>query len=404
MDVLVWFIVRQWMHLRRTGPVPHLIYIALSVPIYVLIVMVWAGGRQAVDRQTLYYLASVLFPVLAFKLGCLGLYPLLSLFERLLRMGKSKSAPSSASAREPTSGIGRRVFLHRSALLLTGLPGMALVYGIFRGASQLTVFRKNIHFPELPDGFDGLRIVQLSDLHTGSFLNDELIRRTIAQVEALKPDLICFTGDLVNNFSSEATPFIPLLQKLKAPMGVLSILGNHDYGDYVRWQDPVARQANFEEMLAIHRRLGWRLLRNQHVLLEREGTTLPVIGVENWSQFSRFPRYGDLPKAARGTGKFPFSILLSHDPSHWEGQVVDQYPHIGLTLSGHTHGMQFGVDIPGFKWSPVQWVYRQWAGLYQHQQQRLYVNRGLGFIGYPGRVGIWPEISLITLNKSPQLL
>jgi hypothetical protein len=213
-----------------------------------------------------------------------------------------------------------------------------------------------------------------------------------------KPDVIFFTGDLVNNMAAEMHPYIDIFKEVQAPMGVYSTLGNHDYGDYVSWPiEGVDKLQNIENLKKIHGKLGWRLLMNEHIVLEKGAEELAVLGVENWSAKGNFPRYGRLEEAYRGTEQYPFKILLSHDPSHWEGEVLKSYKDIDLVLSGHTHGMQFGVEIPGFKWSPVQYMYRQWAGLYENDRQKLYVNRGFGFIGYPGRVGILPEITMIEL-------
>ena len=394
-DFLAWKIVRAWAPTGYTRPA-RWVYILLSLPLYTLMLMVALGGRQAVDRQTLFVLACVLFPVLAFKLAVFLIYPFQLLPDWWMRR-QLRAAPPDRRVL-----IDRRRFLQKAALSLAALPAGAMLYGIIRGGSRLQVYRHSFVFPDLPEAFHGLRIVQLSDIHTGSFLNGALLEEAVERIRALQPDLICFTGDLVNNFTNEVAPFKNILGRLHAPLGIYSILGNHDYGDYVRWDDPARRRANFEAMLRTHREMGWRLLRNEHALIDRRGETLPIIGVENWSSYSRFPKYGDLQKAAAGTENYPFCLLLSHDPTHWDAQVQNQaYRRIGLTLSGHTHGMQFGVETPFIKWSPVQWVYPRWAGAYQEGPQSLYVNRGLGFIGYPGRVGIWPEISLLELKKAP---
>jgi len=210
-------------------------------------------------------------------------------------------------------------------------------------------------------------------------------------------DLILFTGDLVNDTADEMANYMDAFGRLKAPMGVYSTLGNHDYGDYFRWPDQQSKVNNLKKLKEIHGLMGWRLLMNEHVVLEKDGGQIALLGIENWSAKGNFPKYGKMDRAYAGAEKIPFKILMSHDPSHWDGQVKTAYPDIDLMLSGHTHGMQFGVEIPGFKWSPVQFMYRQWAGLYEDKGQRLYVNRGFGFIGYPGRVGILPEITVLEL-------
>ena len=213
-----------------------------------------------------------------------------------------------------------------------------------------------------------------------------------------KPDVILFTGDLVNNTTDEMDDYVEVFNKLKAPLGVYSTLGNHDYGDYQQWESPDHKKANLEKMKEVQTALGWRLLMNEHVSLQRGDDKVALIGIENWSAKARFPKYGNLEKAHAGSDTYPFKILMSHDPSHWKAEVLEKYPDIDLMLAGHTHGMQFGVEIPGFKWSPVQYVYKEWAGLYAQANQKLYVNRGFGFIGYPGRVGILPEITVLELS------
>ena len=216
---------------------------------------------------------------------------------------------------------------------------------------------------------------------------------------AEKADLIIFSGDLVNNQATEMENYMDVFSKVKAPMGVYSTFGNHDYGDYVSWPiDGVTKEQNLKDLAKVHAGLGWRLLMNEHVALEKNGEEIALIGIENWSNKARFPKYGDMAKACAGTEKYAFKMLISHDPSHWDAQVRPQYSDIDLMFSGHTHGMQFGIEIPGFKWSPVQYVYKEWAGLYEEAKQKLYVNRGFGFIGYPGRVGILPEITVIELT------
>src|SRR6202012_3214710 len=241
------------------------------------------------------------------------------------------------------------------------------------------------------------KIVQLSDIHSGSFTNRAAVNRGIDRVLAEKPDLILFTGDLVNDTAAEMTDYKEVFARLQAPMGVFSTLGNHDYGDYVWWASPELKAANLEQLKQIQRDMGWRLLVNEHLALEREGQQIALIGIENWSAKARFPKYGKMSQAYAGTEKYPFKILMSHDPSHWDAEVRPHYPDIDLTLAGHTHGMQFGVELPWLKWSPVQYIYNEWAGLYEKDRQKLYVNRGFGFIGYPGRVGVLPEITVIEL-------
>jgi predicted MPP superfamily phosphohydrolase len=251
----------------------------------------------------------------------------------------------------------------------------------------------------LPKELRKLRIVQISDIHTGSFDNPDAVQQGILMALKAKPDLILFTGDLVNYRSEEVEPYMEPLKKLTAPLGVFSVLGNHDYSDYLDWPTPEAKQKDFERLKNHHHALGWKLLMNENVLLNHKGVQFSLIGSENWSTRHRFTPYGDLKKAMTGLNlsEIPLNILMSHDPTHWDARVRPGYPDVDLTLSGHTHGMQLGVDIPGLKWSPAQYLYKQWAGLYREGNQYLYVNRGFGFIGYNGRLGILPEITLIEL-------
>lgn len=292
--------------------------------------------------------------------------------------------------------ISRSVFLSWVGMLAgTGLFG-TLVHG-FGNKHRYQVKRVKLSYPNLPDGFRGTRIVHISDIHSGSFSDKAGVEKGIEKILQEKPDIILFTGDLVNNLASEMDDYKELFGRLHAPMGVYSTLGNHDYGEYVNWDSPEQKAANLEQLKQVHAEMGWRLLMNEHVALAKNGQEIALLGIENWSAKARFPKYGDLSLAAADTSRYPFKILMSHDPSHWRAEVLEKYPEIDLTLSGHTHGMQFGVEIPGLKWSPVQYVYNEWAGLYETTSQKLYVNRGFGFIGYPGRVGILPEITVIEL-------
>ena len=294
-------------------------------------------------------------------------------------------------------GISRSAFLSWLGLAAGGTLFANLVYG-FGNKYNYDVKRIKLPFDNLPASFKGLKIVHISDIHSGSFSDKNAVIRGIQKILDEQPDLILFTGDLVNDQATEMEEYLDVFRRLKAPMGVYSIFGNHDYGDYVSWPiNGVSKQQNLLNLAKVHENMGWRLLMNEHVVLEKNGEGIALLGIENWSNKARFPKHGKMDLAYAGAEKYPFKILMSHDPSHWDGQVRSQYPDIDLTLSGHTHGMQFGVEIPGFKWSPVQYVYKQWAGLYEKGKQKLYVNRGFGFIGYPGRVGILPEITVIEL-------
>jgi predicted MPP superfamily phosphohydrolase len=301
---------------------------------------------------------------------------------------------------EPSSGISRSDFLIRMGAIIASIPFLALVLGMIRGKYAYQTRRIAFKVDHLPDVFKGFRIVQLSDIHTGSFMYRDPLEKAVRIVNELKPDVIFFTGDLVNDLHPELLPFKDILSGLKAKHGVMSILGNHDYGDYYRWPDKESKEKNLASLINAHREMGWDILLDEHRYIEKEGHRITVVGVQNWSARMNFARYGSLSKALEGVQFNPLNILLSHDPSHWRAEVLNQVNDIHLTLSGHTHGFQFGVDIPGFKWSPVQYMYKEWADLYSENGQHLYVNRGLGFIGYPGRVGVLPEITVFDLEKS----
>ena len=293
--------------------------------------------------------------------------------------------------------ITRSAFLSWLGLGVGGGLFATLIYG-FSNKYNYNLKRVVLNYNNLPQSFRGLKIVHLSDIHTGSFMDKQAVQRGIDKVMNEKPDLILFTGDLVNDRAVEMIEYMDVFNQLKAPMGVYSILGNHDYGDYAQWSSSEEKTANLERLKAIHGEVGWKLLMNENVIFEKNNQHLALIGIENWSAKGNFPKYGRMNEAYPGTEHVPFKILLSHDPSHWDAEVRTKYTDIDLMLAGHTHGMQFGVEVPGFRWSPVQYMYKQWAGLYQEGNQKLYINRGFGFIGYPGRVGILPEITVITLT------
>lgn len=294
-------------------------------------------------------------------------------------------------------GITRSAFLSWLGLAAGGTLFGSLVYG-FSNKYNYDVRRVRLAFDNLPASFKGLKIIHISDIHSGSFTNKKAVEKGVQKILNENADLILFSGDLVNDRATEMEEYMDVFSKLKAPLGVYSTFGNHDYGDYVSWPyNGITKQQNLINLAKVHADLGWRLLMNEHVVLEKNGEQIALLGIENWSNKARFPKHGRMDLAYPGSEKYPFKILMSHDPSHWDAQVRTQYPDIDLTLSGHTHGMQFGIEIPGFHWSPVQYVYKEWAGLYEEGKQKLYVNRGYGFIGYPGRVGILPEITVIEL-------
>ena len=299
----------------------------------------------------------------------------------------------------PGEAISRSDFLSKAALVASSIPMGAFAFGIISGAHDYRVRKVKIPLANLPKAFDGFRIAQLSDIHSGSFWNKTAVKGGVEMLLAEKPDLITFTGDLVNNQTDEIKDYVNVFDKLKAPLGVFSITGNHDYGDYRNWETPGEKQKNFQDLIAAHKQMGFDLLMNANRKITVGGESIALIGVENWGK-GRFAKYGQLKEAYQGTEAEPVKILLSHDPSHWDEQVRPGFPDIDLMLAGHTHGFQFGVEIGGFKWSPSQYVYKQWAGLYKEGKQMLYVNRGFGYIGYPGRVGIPPEITVFELKRA----
>lgn len=296
--------------------------------------------------------------------------------------------------------LSRSRFLSQLGIALGSVPFVTLTYGMIRNPYRYQLYKKTVKLEGLPSELEGLKIVQISDIHSGSFTFKEPVLNAIDMINKVNADLVFFTGDIVNNVATEMLPFVDVFNKVKAKYGVYSVFGNHDYGDYAEWESPTAKQANLDLLKNIHKQMGWDLLLNENRMLDINGKPVAIIGVENYSALARFPTYGDLQKAYQGAENALLKLLLSHDPTHWDAQITKDFLDIDLTFSGHTHGFQFGVEIPGFRWSPAQYIYEQWAGLYQKGKQYLYVNRGLGFIGYPGRVGILPEVTLIELQKA----
>ena len=292
----------------------------------------------------------------------------------------------------------RQVWVSELALGIAAVLFLVVLFGITRGRHFYRLRRETIWFPDLPEAFDGFTITQITDVHSGSFTNIAGVQKGLDLVNDQQSDVILFTGDLVNNRASEMDQWIPAFAGLKAPMGKFSILGNHDYGDYIQWESAEAKLANLNRLKQVHSEIGFRLLLDEAITLKKGDQSIVLIGVENWGK-GGFHQYGDLKKATARVNSDAFRILLSHDPSHWEGVTLQHEQQIHLTLSGHTHGMQFGIDFLGFKWSPIQYVYKQWAGLYQDAGRYLYVNRGFGFLGLKGRIGMWPEVAAITLKR-----
>ena len=306
---------------------------------------------------------------------------------------------SVISSNKTNSFTGRRKFISQLALGIAAIPFAAFIYGIIQGKYNYKVLKYQLRFKDLPDAFDGFTITQISDIHSGSFTNREKIQYGVDLINEQKSDLMLFTGDIVNNKADEMDNWIDVFSQLKAKEGKYSILGNHDYGDYMDWKDPQDKINNFQDVKRIHEKIGFDLLLDEHRYLEKDGQKIALVGVENWGK--GFNQAGDLEKASANINKDDFKILMSHDPSHWEHVVKKDDFNYQLTLSGHTHGLQMGIEIPGwFKWSPSKFAYKQWAGMYEEYGRYINVNRGFGYHAFPGRVGIWPEITVIELKKA----
>jgi predicted MPP superfamily phosphohydrolase len=375
------------------------IYWGISIlSILVAIVLLIAYQNQWINRTMFAYVMCVVFILFASKLTG-SLFLVIDDIIRLFRWIFSYFSNPSVEDNLNENTISRAKFLSYAGITLAALPFTSMIYGMVKTAFDFKVRKSFVQIPGLPNAFDGLRIIQISDIHSGSFLNGSAFKNAVELIMEQKPDIIFFTGDLVNDKTDEAHPFVDIWKNLSAPYGIFSIVGNHDYGDYIQWPSDEAKAKNFENLKKLHKKMGWDLLLNENRIIEKDGEQLAILGVENWGATLRFPRKGDINKAKQGVENIPNKLLLSHDPSHWDAEVVDKHPDIKVTFSGHTHGFQFGIEIPGFKWSPSQYVYDQWAGLYSKGAQHIYVNRGLGFLGYLGRVGIKPEITLLELKS-----
>ncbi len=403
-DLYVFQGVKVLMHQReiQTQRIVNIIYWSVSA---ICLSVIFAG--QFVDwhdwpkplRTYSFALIVIIYLSKIFVVIFLLLDDILRLFRLIFAWVGVTFFKNNASVDEAFR-ISRLGFLVKTGFVLGAIPFFSMIYGMIGGAYNFRVKKVALKFPKLPEAFEGLRIVQISDLHTGSYMGTNHLSTAVDLILKEKADIIFFTGDLVNDLHTEALEFREVLSRLKAPMGVYSILGNHDYGDYYRWPSTEAKEENLRLLKSFHGEVGWKLMLNEHTYIEKDGHRLGLIGVENYSGHRNFSRYGNMKTATMGYEIQPVNILLSHDPSHWDAEITNNYKFVDLMLSGHTHGFQFGIEIPGFKWSPVQYVYKQWADLYSNDQQYLYVNRGLGFIGYPGRVGILPEITVFELNRT----
>ena len=352
--------------------------------------------QQSLKAMGIFLLSVVPKLVIAFIL----------IFEDLVRLGVSAYSLLTDHFMSETSQTShwpaRRKFISQLAIGLATIPFGSLLYGIYRGRYNYKVLTHTLYFDDLPEAFDGFRLTQISDIHSGSFTNSKKIKYAVDLINNQRSDMIVFTGDIVNTRADEMDNWITVFKNMNTPAyGKFSILGNHDYGEYVTWPSQEAKEANFQAIKDVHKKIDFDLLLNSNRIIEKDGQHLALIGVENWGH--NFKKAGDLIKASSGIAANDFKILLSHDPSHWEYEVRDHPETYHLTLSGHTHGFQFGIEVPGIKWSPVQYVYQYWAGLYKNADRYLYVNRGFGYHAYPGRVGIWPEITVLELKRKPSV-
>ncbi len=373
------------------------VYWGISILTYIGVLAMIGGSRSFSDPKNYVYFYGFFGFMILFSVPKL-VFSIFHLAEDLIRGGNwlvYRISPTTDGLEG--TGISRMKFISQTGLALAAVPFTGILYGMIHGRFNFKVLEHKLSFKKLPKAFDGLRVVQISDIHIGSFFSNHApVEKAISKINELKPDLIVFTGDLVNNYATEAEGWIDIFGKLEAKMGKYSILGNHDYGDYGQYESDDEKLANFEGVKQANRDMGFRLLLNESLKIQKDGEAFDLIGVENWGE-GGFQKKGDLPKAMQAVDPEAFKLLLSHDPSHWDYQVRDT--DIDLTLSGHTHGMQFGVEIGNFKWSPVKFRYPRWAGLYSEAEQYIHVNRGFGYIGFPGRVGIMPEITLIELHS-----
>jgi len=406
LDFYLWTIVRKRIFTYHKG-LKAAVALFYWSPLIVLSLVMLANlfwPQQEWSQLFRTYLFGVVFSVYVGKLIpalFMLVYDFIRFLWRILKTIFSKELLAEEAEKAERDKLTRRDFVGSMALVSGGVIIGTMFTGMFKWVHQFKIHMQQVRIKGLRDGaFEGYRIAQISDMHLGSWADSGSLQRAIDEVLALNPDLIVFTGDLVNYRTEEAFRFKEILQQLKAKDGVYAILGNHDYGDYVNWPSRKEKQENLTSLYNFFNDVGWKLLRNENVIIEKDTERLALIGVENWSKNTRFPRYGDIIKASKGIGNVGGKILLSHDPSHWKVIVTEKHKDIDLMLAGHTHGFQFGIEIPGIKWSPAQYLYEQWAGMYVNEDtdQQLYVNRGLGSIGYPGRIGILPEITLLTIN------
>ncbi|MCX6181514.1 MAG: metallophosphoesterase [Bacteroidetes bacterium] len=395
-DVYFYFGIKS--KLSRKWRITYLIVSALTISFMIFSTVAYLNGYKLPPFLRIYVFGITFCINISKILGCIWL--LIDDLRRLFKFAKAKITSDKVALE---GGIPRKKFLQLGALGTFGVLFSTFIYGIVRGGYNYSIHTVSLKLKNLPKNFEGLKIVQISDMHVGSFLSSDPLEDAFKMIAELNPDVVFFTGDLVNDITEEALPHQEVLKKLKAKHGVYSILGNHDYGDYVyndSMPDYLEKKAHNKTLMQqVHREAGWDLLLNEHRELVIGDQKISIIGIENWGS-GRFAKYGDMKKAMASVDPDTVKLLLSHDPSHWDAQVRPFHPEVDVSFAGHTHGMQFGIETKFFRFSPVQWRYDQWAGLYEKGHQQIYVNRGLGFVGYPGRVGISPEITLITLERA----
>ena len=372
------------------------------VPLLILVLMIF------INRNIRDFVTTGKFRILYFLIGVFVLFYVPKIVFIIFQIGTDLvrisgwiisrfSIPDSKVA-DTAAVMSRSEFLTRVGIIVAAIPFLSVIHGIARGRYNYKVKNLSLSFDNLPASFDGFKVLQISDWHIGSFMGQkDKVEKAVNLINSQQADIILFTGDIVNNVAEELREFIPLVKKLQSPNGVYSILGNHDYGEYVSWESEEAHKQNMDELYSYQEQAGLKLLRNDAFIVEKDGEKMGIAGVENWG-LPPFPQYGDLKKSLQKIKNLPFKILMSHDPSHWDAEVIEK-TDIDLTLSGHTHGMQFGINIPGIKWSPVKWRYPRWAGLYEEGNQKLYVNVGIGYIAFPGRVGFLPEVTVFELHR-----
>ncbi|MBK5212182.1 MAG: metallophosphoesterase [Flavobacteriaceae bacterium] len=377
------------------SPWLHGLYVFISVAVLAGLIyeLSFLGSAKMMEPPKMYFFGiflAVFIPKLIIIVFMFG--------EDIARFFVGIFMKVAGSQETPFMG-SRRKFVSTIALGIAAIPFSSLIYGMIQGKYNFKVLKYTLEFDDLPDEFDGYTLTQISDIHSGSFDSHRKVEYAVNLINEQQSDVILFTGDLVNNVAEEMKDWKQLFSTLKAPEGVFSILGNHDYGDYVNWESATEKAENLQKLKVLQKEMGWDLLLNENRYLKKNGQRIALVGVENWGA-NGFKQAGDLDKACKGISDNDFKILMTHDPSHWQAKVKEDPRNFQLTLSGHTHGMQFGIEIPGIiKWSPIKYRYKNWAGIYEEFGRYINVNRGLGFLGYPGRVGIWPEITVIQLKK-----